>query len=183
MPELKNVSVFDNLSPFCLPVGIGIPAKPIDIIDGDTIIFAIEEFNQILTIHVRVNGIDTPEIHPRGVEDEDLRRLQKECAITARNATFEYIMSRTYDDIITREYIQNTLAYSNILLSIIPMISSKSSHSTFDSFGRMIASVRNKSNPSDLSQYLLKRKLARPFGECTAGAGWTKERLNLINIK
>jgi len=107
-----NIILWDETVEFVFPVQSGIVIK---VYDGDTITIATRlpyEKSPLYRIHIRLLGIDTPEIKGKGVSDEE-----KEAAKHARDfvsnlvsnkyVTLENIESEKYGRILADVYIGN----------------------------------------------------------------------------
>jgi endonuclease YncB( thermonuclease family) len=162
---LRSASIENCHNRFCLPANKPILAKPVRVIDGDTIVCAIinNNFDNIISlINVRVYGINCPEARSKNEKE----RL----AATAASKLTLRFLNYFRDDI--------SLSESRELIYLIPVAYKKSSNTTFDSFGRLIAKVRQECLSYDLSEYLLSKGAAVVYKE----EEWTDEKLdNLIN--
>ena len=62
--ENLEICTFENTPKFSLENRI-LPAKCLDIYDGDTATFGVVINNELYKFSMRLSGIDTPEIRPR----------------------------------------------------------------------------------------------------------------------
>lgn len=153
---INNCNHFFGLMSDCPIFG-----KVLSITDGDTLICGIENpiknelYTKYVKIHVRVVGVDTPELHSKS-------ELEQKAAKIAKNVTSQFF--HTY----------------NNLCVITPRSCSSKSMKTCDSFGRIIADVDGPDGTS-LKDFLInKKKCAKPYAGPLQKRKWTDEELNEI---
>jgi len=108
-------STYYNTSKFSLENKI-LPAKCLDIYDGDTATFAVIINNELYKFNMRFSGIDTPEIRPK--KNNLNRNAEKAAAIYVRNRVLQLITNQEIDinTKYTRKQIKNILAKSRTIV-------------------------------------------------------------------
>jgi len=119
----------------------------VDIIDGDSLTIILPIYNDYFKFNVRLNGIDTSELHS---DNDDLRHF----AENAKNELVKIILQR---DNLTKNEIRKVLD-DNLIVVWVECLD-------FDKYGRLLANVycfnkETKEYDISLSQYLLSNNLA-----------------------
>jgi endonuclease YncB( thermonuclease family) len=122
----------------------------VDIIDGDSLSIILPIYNDYFKFNVRLNGIDTSELHSH---KEELRHF-------AENAKNELVKLIIKTDNITKHEVQDVLDNKLIVVWVECL--------EFDKYGRLLANVycfNDKTNEYDisLSEYLLNNKFAYKY--------------------
>jgi endonuclease YncB( thermonuclease family) len=166
--DLRKASIFTCTQDLCLQAGVPILAKPLRVIDGDTIVFAIIVNNEMVRIQVRLKGIDTPE--KRG------GALEKEAAWVASRKTLSFLLHSSYDPH-NLEKSENQLAQITSLVTIKPVVCCRKTGRTEDSFGRVIAKVFRENDGKSLTDFLILTGVARVYEE---RGPWEETKLRQI---
>lgn len=201
--SVSTASTFNCIERFCLPPGISISAKVIDILDGDTLRCAIVSplTHRIASVDVRLAGIDTAETKTKAHTDPSLDLLEKNVGLLTRTfvawllgvpidrETFVSEIEHAHEREVatmSRTEIANALGESHNAVFLNPVQSQHCANTTFDSFGRVIAEVQPiggfKCPPGDwqdtwsLPRLLLSRRIALPYDHVNRAA-WTDEAL------
>lgn len=119
----------------------------VDIIDGDSLSIILPIYNDYFKFNVRLNGIDTSELHSH---KEELRHF-------AENAKNELVKLIIKTDNLTKHEVQEILDNKLIVVWVECL--------EFDKYGRLLANVycfNEDTNEYDisLSEYLLNNKFA-----------------------
>lgn len=119
----------------------------VDIIDGDSLSIILPIYNDYFKFNVRLNGIDTSELHSH---KEELRHF-------AENAKNELVKLIVKTDNLTKHEVQEILDNKLIVVWVECL--------EFDKYGRLLANVycfNEHTNEYDisLSEYLLNNKFA-----------------------
>lgn len=171
LDNFKNYDI--NTQEFTL-TGKFLPARLVDIIDGDSLVVILPVFDSYYKYHVRINGIDTCEIKSKNQDNKILAlqaRLELLCLIT-QSKTTNTTQKQEYDINITRTDIKRILNESVFLVYL--------ECKEFDKYGRLLADVYTDSIKSVcLSNYLLDKNLAYVY----TGATKLKEteQLDIMN--
>jgi len=171
LDNFKNYDI--NIQEFIL-TGKFLPARLVDIIDGDSLVVILPVFDSYYKYHVRINGIDTCEIKSKNQDNKILAlqaRLELLCLIT-QSKTTNTTQKQEYDINITRTDIKRILNESVFLVYL--------ECKDFDKYGRLLADVYSDSIKSVcLSNYLLDKNLAYVY----TGATKLKEteQLDIMN--
>jgi len=143
MSEFKS---FNNKTPFFSLRGIKTPARVINVIDGDTLTLIIPLFGNYHKFYVRINGIDTCEIHSK---DDKV----KELGLKAKYRLLELLSGKKISDITNKQIIE----LFDIDIYIINV-----ECEDFDKYGRVLANVFLNDGRS-VSSILLEEKLAYKY--------------------
>ena len=73
--------------------------KVVYVYDGDTVHIVFKVNNKLIKLNCRLLGIDSPEIAPKNISDEKLRKMEVQSAYKSRN----YLISRVTDKKIENE--------------------------------------------------------------------------------
>jgi len=131
-----------------------IKARIIDVIDGDTIKVVILLGSHPLKLNVRLSGIDTPELHPKKVEDVAIGEQEAKAALMVKS------------------YVSNLLGNDQIVT--IKLLS-------LDKYGgRYVGNVYINDGTTTVSEHLVSIGCAKTYNgkkkEC-----WTKQDLCRIH--
>jgi len=102
------ICTYENTQKFSLENRI-LPAKCLDIYDGDTATFGVIINHELYKFNMRLSGIDTPEIRPR--KNNPNRDSEKKAAKYVRNRVLQLITDQEIDlnKNYTRKQIKNIL--------------------------------------------------------------------------
>lgn len=128
-----------------------IDVRVFKVYDGDTcsILFAFN--NQPLKTNIRILHIDCPELHPKGIDDPELKQLEAKAGQICRDFVAGYIL----DKLVKMKFVENDKYGGRILAEVF-----------IDVDGEL----------QSLSDLMIQRKYARPYqGE--KKEPWTKEEL------
>ena len=147
MDELKY---FNNDTPFFSLNGIKTFARVVSVTDGDTITLVIPLFDKHFKFQVRINGIDTCEIHSKDQEIKDK-------GLKAKYRVIELLSAKDVKDIlcITRKKI---IEIFNNFVSIVWVECLE-----FDKYGRLLANVFIDNKTRSISDILVDEKLAYKY--------------------
>jgi endonuclease YncB( thermonuclease family) len=130
--------------------------RVVDVYDGDTCIVILKHFHTLYKVHLRIDGIDTPELRSK-------HPVLKVKAIEARNAVVKYVTSDEIvletNGIYTRAQVQNMLSRRTYIVWVV--IKEQ------DKYGRMLADIFHDENcdkETGLSDFLVKGKYAVSYG-------------------
>lgn len=140
-------------------------ARIVDVYDGDTCTAILKHFHTMYKVHLRIDGIDTPEMKSKN-------QVLKIKAIEARNAVLNYVTGSDLvldtNGIYTRPYIQTMLAQRVYIVWI--------SVKEQDKYGRMLVDIfrdENCDKETGLVEWLIKQKYGMPY---TGGKKLTEEQ-------
>ena len=149
--ELKY---FNNDTPLLSLNGINTFARVVNVIDGDTIALVIPFCGKYFKFHVRINGIDTCEIHSNDKEIKD-KGLQ------AKYRTIELLSKQDIKDILCISKKQIIELFNNNL-SIVWV-----ECLDFDKYGRLLANVYIDNKTKSIANILISEKLAYKYDGST----------------
>ena len=98
------ICTYENTQKFSLENRI-LPAKCLDIYDGDTATFGVIINHELYKFNMRLSGIDTPEIRPR--KNNPNRDSEKKAAKYVRNRVLQLITDQEID--LNKNYTENKL--------------------------------------------------------------------------
>jgi endonuclease YncB( thermonuclease family) len=148
MEELLLQRTKDNTKKFTLQ-GINTYGKIIDIYDGDSIKCIIPLFNDYFIFDIRLNGIDTCEIH----STNDILRKK---ALEARKKVLDILdPDNNVDKNASKKEIQEYLSKSNVIAWVKCY--------DFDKYGRIMADMYKHKESKSISDILLEQKLAYQY--------------------
>lgn len=104
-------------------------ARVLDVYDGDTITLAMPLFGTVFKVHVRLNGIDTPEIKSQSF-------LLHKTAVRSRNRVLQMVGLNGITDVdkeYTRQEVRDMLNTTVCLVTI--------NAGDFDKYGRLLGDV------------------------------------------
>lgn len=148
----KNLTLFENQNiqsiPFFSLDGLNTWCRVIDIYDGDTITVVIPLMTTMYKFHIRLYGIDTPEMKSHTEEE-------KQKAIKARNRLIE-LCTNVATNFKSRKEIQQFLNENVYLLWI--------TCNNMDKYGRILANIyKSPEETISYSQILIKEHLAYEY--------------------
>lgn len=153
------ICTYQNTPKFSLENRI-LPAKCLDIYDGDTATFGVIINHELYKFNMRLSGIDTPEIRPR--KNNPNRDSEKKAAKYVRNRVLQLITDQEIDlnKNYTRKQIKNILGNSR---KIVYLKCGK-----FGKFGRCLIKVfLNEEDLDDktksINKILLRENLAYQY--------------------
>lgn len=146
--ELKNMS--DDVEEFTLN-GYQTIAKIVYVYDGDTVHSVFKLNNKMVKFNCRLNGIDSPEMIPKNIEDKHLRELEMFSAIKSRNYLIEKVTDQKIEDKLTKAEIKELCKKSNKLVFIKCY--------NFDKYGRLLIDIFDENNNS-INQQMINDKQA-----------------------
>jgi endonuclease YncB( thermonuclease family) len=148
MEELLLQRTKDNTKKFTLQ-GINTYGKVIDIYDGDSIKCIMPLFNDYFVFDIRLNGIETCEIHST---NEILRKN----ALEARKKVLDILdPDNNVDKNASKKEIQEYL-YKNNVIAWLKCYD-------FDKYGRIMADMYKHKESKSVSDILLEQKLAYQY--------------------
>ena len=148
----KDLTLFENLNihniPFFSLEGLNTWCRVIDIYDGDTITVVIPLMTSMYKFHIRLYGIDTPEI-------KSLVQQEKEKAIISRNRLIE-LCTNVATNLKSRKEVQQFLS-ENIYLIWINAYK-------MDKYGRVLANVyKSPEDTVSFTKTLIDEKLGYEY--------------------
>ena len=148
----KDLTLFENLNiheiPFFSLEGLNTWCRVIDIYDGDTITVVIPLMTAMYKFHIRLYGLDTPEMKSSSEQ-------QKANAILARNRLIE-LCTNVATNLKSRKEVQQFLS-KNIYLIWINAYK-------MDKFGRVLANVyKSPEDTVSFSKTLINEKLGYEY--------------------
>ena len=155
MQTEKDFEPYGPLTPLFSLDGYHTIARVVSISDGDSIVatfpmplpLPLSAAAPVYKFHIRLDGIDTPEMHGGG-----------EAAINARNRLVQLITGLSLSDtsLLTKKYIQN-LFTNNVYLVRLEC-------KKYDKYGRVLADVYKPTHDRvSFSQVLLDEGLAKEY--------------------
>jgi endonuclease YncB( thermonuclease family) len=152
MQTEKDFERYGPLTPTFNLDGYTTMARVVGISDGDSIVVTLPlplpsaVAPYVYKFHIRLDGIDTPEIHGGG-----------EAAINARNRLLQLITGMPLGDfaLLTKKHIQNLLTNHVYLVRL--------ECGNFDKYGRVLANVFKPHEHTSFSQVLLDEGLAKEY--------------------
>lgn len=148
----KDLTLFENLNiheiPFFSLEGLNTWCRVIDIYDGDTITVVIPLMTSMYKFHIRLYGIDTPEI-------KSLVQQEKDKAIISRNRLIE-LCTNVATNLKSRKEVQQFLS-ENIYLIWINAYK-------MDKYGRVLANVyKSPEDTISFTKILIDEKLGYEY--------------------
>lgn len=123
-----------------------LPARLVNIIDGDSIVVILPVFNNYYKYHVRIDGIDTCEMKSKSESNKNL-------AIKARDELLELITKHKHHSNINKTEIKDILLNDLFIVYLYCK--------DFDKYGRLLADVYTDQYKTTLiSKHLIDKKLA-----------------------
>jgi endonuclease YncB( thermonuclease family) len=152
MTELKY---FNNKTPMFSLNGIKTEARVVDVIDGDTLALVFPIFNKYFKFHIRLNGIDTCEIHSKN-------EILKTKGLKAKRRMIELLYPlETIEDNI-EIYKKQILSLFDRYVSIVWLECLE-----FDKYGRLLGNVFIKDKKLNVCDVLIDEKLAYRYDGST----------------
>ena len=134
--------------------GARIWGRLLDVHDGDTITVAAEVFGgHVFQFHVRLSGIDTPEMTSN---DDEVRRR----AEVARHRVVQLLAPEIADDVRSSQHLTRGQMQALIQRRVHPVFLRCS---TFDKYGRVLAEVAVREDAPHVALALLQEGLAQPY--------------------
>lgn len=120
-------------------------ARVVDVYDGDTITVVVHVFGDFYKLHVRLQGIDTAEMHSKDA-------IEKKCALDAKKELLFFLTSKKNIES-PRDLLNNETHLCYIKCS------------GFDKYGRVLADVYPNDNPFSISasEHLMTCGLANQY--------------------
>jgi endonuclease YncB( thermonuclease family) len=144
---MEDFKYFNNDTPIFTMNGMKTFARVVNVIDGDTLSLVIPLFDKYFKFNVRINGIDTCEVHSNDVEIKDK-------GLKAKYRVVEMLSKKDIKDIlcISRKQIIE-LFNTNISIVWIECLD-------FDKYGRLLGNVFFDNKTKNIADILVSEKLA-----------------------
>ena len=144
---MEDFKYFNNDTPIFTMNGMKTFARVVNVIDGDTLSLVIPLFDKYFKFNVRINGIDTCEVHSNDVEI-------KEKGLKAKYRVVEILSKKDVKDVlcISRKQIIE-LFNSNMSIVWIECLE-------FDKYGRLLGNVFFDNKTKNIADILMFEKLA-----------------------
>lgn len=146
----NELKYFNYDTPYFSLNGINTFARVVNVIDGDTISLILPLFDKYFKFHVRINGIDTCEVHS---DDKEI----KDKGLKAKYRVIELLSKKDIKDIlcITRKQI---IELFNNFVCVIWVECLE-----FDKYGRLLANVFINDKTKSIANILIDEKLAYKY--------------------
>jgi len=144
---MEEFKYFNNDTPIFTMNGMKTFARVVNVIDGDTLSLVIPLFDKYFKFNVRINGIDTCEVHSNDVEIKDK-------GLKAKYRVIEMLSKKDIKDVlcISRKQIIE-LFNTNISIVWIECLD-------FDKYGRLLGNVFFDNKTKNIGDILVSEKLA-----------------------
>jgi endonuclease YncB( thermonuclease family) len=144
---MEEFKYFNNDTPIFTMNGMKTFARVVNVIDGDTLSLVIPLFDKYFKFNVRINGIDTCEVHSNDVEIKDK-------GLKAKYRVIEMLSKKDIKDVlcISRKQIIE-LFNTNISIVWIECLD-------FDKYGRLLGNVFFDNKTKNIADILISEKLA-----------------------
>ena len=144
---MDDFKYFNNDTPIFTMNGMNTFARVVNVIDGDTLSLVIPLFDKYFKFNVRINGIDTCEVHSNDVEIKDK-------GLKAKYRVIEMLSKKDIKDVlcISRKQIIE-LFNTNISIVWIECLD-------FDKYGRLLGNVFFDNKTKNIADILISEKLA-----------------------
>lgn len=144
---MEDFKYFNNDTPIFTMNGMNTFARVVNVIDGDTLSLVIPLFDKYFKFNVRINGIDTCEVHSNDTEIKDK-------GLKAKYRVIEMLSKKDIKDVlcISRKQIIE-IFNSNICLVWIECLD-------FDKYGRLLGNVFFDNKTKSIADILVSEKLA-----------------------
>ena len=148
MSDLRNFNIKTPLFSFN---GFRTEARVVNVIDGDTIAVVFSTFNQYYKFHLRINGIDTCEIHSKN-------EILKTKALKAKNRMIDLLYA---EEIMKKEEVKNTKEIIDLFEKKVCIIWLECLE--FDKYGRLLGNIFITDKKINVANVLLKENLAYEY--------------------
>ena len=167
--ELNDLSKVNcNIKKFTLD-GTQMWGKVVHIYDGDTVHIVFIINNCYSKFVCRMAHIDTPEMTPKNIKDENERNKEKEAAIKARNYLFEQVTDMKITSTVTKKDLDILCEKSQKLIWVKCF--------EFDKYGRLLVELYHDDKSTiSINMDMIDNKLALPY------EGKTKETFDSNNF-
>ena len=144
---MEEFKYFNNDTPIFTMNGMKTFARVVNVIDGDTLSLVIPLFDKYFKFNVRINGIDTCEIHSNDLEIKDK-------GLKAKYRVIEILSKKDIKDVlcISRKQIIE-IFNTNICIVWIECLD-------FDKYGRLLGNVFFDNKTKSIADILIAEKLA-----------------------
>jgi endonuclease YncB( thermonuclease family) len=155
MKEREELKYFNNETPLFSLNGIKTYVRVVNVTDGDTISVVIPIFDNYFKFHVRLNGIDTCEIHSKNeiIKDRGLKAKYRLIELLCPFEKLNNILCTTKKQIID-------LFDKNICLIWLECLD-------FDKYGRLLGNIYIDNKLKNVSNILIEEKLAYKYDGTT----------------
>lgn len=144
--------------------------KVVYVYDGDTIHIVFNINNQLVKFNCRLSGIDCPEIVPKNIPDEKLRKQEIESAIKSRNYLINQVTNIPIEkELMNKNEVKTLCSMSTKLIWVNPY--------NFDKYGRLLVQIYNDPHSiKSINQDMIDKKYAYEYD------GGTKKQFNKTNF-
>ena len=132
-------------------------ARVVDIIDGDTLILVFDFLGTYFKFTARLKGIDVSELHNT---NDDLKKM----SVIAKMRVLSLLVSD--NNVASYGYLPNDRKGIRSLCETHPLLVHVDCDG-FDKYGRVLVNVRTLNQSIDLSELLIKEKLAYAYSGAT----------------
>lgn len=139
--------------------------KVVYVYDGDTVHIVFKLNNELVKFNCRLLGIDSPEISPKNISDEELRNQEIALAIISRNFLIKQVVNIPLEnDSMNKQEVKTFCSKSSKLVWIKAY--------EFDKYGRLLVELYDSPNSSkSFNQDMIDKKYALPYD------GGTKKKI------
>ena len=153
--EKEELKYFNNETPLFSLNGIKTYVRVVNVTDGDTISVVIPIFNNYFKFHVRLNGIDTCEIHSKN-EIIKAKGLNAKYRLIELLCPFEKLNNILC---ITKKQIVDLFDKNTCLIWLECL--------EFDKYGRLLGNIYIDDKTKNVSNILIEEKLAYKYDGST----------------
>ena len=153
--EKEELKYFNNETPLFSLNGIKTYVRVVNVTDGDTISVVIPIFNNYFKFHVRLNGIDTCEIHSKN-EIIKAKGLKANYRLIELLCPFEKLNNILC---ITKKQIVDLFDKNTCLIWLECL--------EFDKYGRLLGNIYIDDKTKNVSNILIEEKLAYKYDGST----------------
>ena len=147
---MENLKYFNNDTPIFSMNGMNTFARVVNVIDGDTLSLVIPLFDKYFKFNVRINGIDTCEIHSNDIEIKDK-------GLKAKYRVIEMLSKKDVKDVLCISRKQIIEIFNNIICIVwIECLE-------FDKYGRLLANIFFDNKTTSIADILISEKLAYKY--------------------
>jgi endonuclease YncB( thermonuclease family) len=149
--------------------GISMWGKVVHIYDGDTVHIVFNINNSFQKFVCRLAHIDTPEMAPKNITDDDEKNKEKEAATKSRNYLFMQLTDQLINDNISKKELISLCDKSKKLIWVKCF--------EFDKYGRLLVELYSDNiTDKSINMDMIEKKYALPY------EGKTKETFNADNF-
>lgn len=153
--EKEELKYFNNETPLFSLNGKKTFARVVNVTDGDTISVVLPIFDNYFKFNVRLNGIDTCEIHSKNeiIKDKGLKAKYRLIELLCPSEKINNIICSTRKQIID-------IFHKNICLIWLECLE-------FDKYGRLLGNIYIDNKTKNVSNILIDEKLAYKYDGST----------------